>query len=59
MEIINCNQCGQVVRPDKQTVEYTIKEENGTRIYVLSKISFTFTCPNCGIRMQDEPLPAS
>jgi predicted RNA-binding Zn-ribbon protein involved in translation (DUF1610 family) len=58
MDIIKCDQCGAQVEPKKQSVEYVIKTENGARIYVLSKMTFTFDCPTCGTRMQDEPVAA-
>lgn len=56
MQIITCNQCGQQVEPQKQSTEYTVKEVNGARIYVLSKMTFTFDCPTCGNRVQEEPV---
>jgi predicted RNA-binding Zn-ribbon protein involved in translation (DUF1610 family) len=55
MQIITCKQCGEQVKPEKQTVEYVLKQQNGTEVLVMSKMTFTFNCPKCGMRTQEEP----
>jgi predicted RNA-binding Zn-ribbon protein involved in translation (DUF1610 family) len=54
MQIIKCKKCGVEVKPERQTVEYVLKQENGVEVFVISRRTYMFECPNCGAQKQEE-----
>jgi hypothetical protein len=54
MQTITCKQCGEQALLERQTVEYVIKQKDGTEIFALSKMTFVLNCPKCGQQTQEE-----
>ena len=54
MQMIKCKHCGQEAKLERQSVEYVVKQEDGVEVFVLSKMTFVFDCPKCGLQNQEE-----